>query len=139
RSAGWKAAVARTRDAGPPTRSSRRRSGRRSKGINKVLDALVAVVHALAGAAWFGAMFYSTFVLHPRARTFFERDADFEAFIATVSHGARWKVLGAIGLVAATGTVLALSRGWHDASSLWLVLIGAKALLLLAAFALFIR
>jgi uncharacterized membrane protein len=103
-----------------------------------VLDALVAVVHTLAGAAWFGAMFYSTFVLHPRAHAFFERDADFEAFIATISHGARWKVLGAMGLLAATGALLAF-REWQDASTTWLVLICVKAVLLLGALLVFIR
>jgi uncharacterized membrane protein len=97
----------------------------------------VAAMHVLAGAAWFGAMFYSLTVLHPRARRFFGDNAKFEDFIASISQGARWKVLGALGLIAVSGATLmillvrlGLSRGW------W-ILIGVKIVLFLTALVIF--
>jgi uncharacterized membrane protein len=98
---------------------------------------ITAVVHALTGAVWLGAMAYSFFVLHPRARAYFQKPTDFESFIATISHGARWKVLAALGLLAGTGIVLTGARWPTVFSAGWIVLIGLKAGLLLAASALF--
>jgi hypothetical protein len=92
----------------------------------------------LAGAAWLGAMLYSLLVLQPRARAYFDRPADFETFIAFVSHGARWKVLGVLIVIAATGAALVPLRWPEPLPATWLVLIGAKAGLLLAAVGLFV-
>jgi uncharacterized membrane protein len=103
-----------------------------------VLTLTLAAVHALAGAAWFGSMFYSLTVLQPRAARFFERPEQFEAFLAAVSHGARRKVLAAFALLAATGAGLALTRP-APASPVWLVLIALKAVLLLGALAVFVH
>ena len=101
------------------------------------LHAAVAAAHALGAAAWFGAMFYSFAVLHPRGRAFFESDRDFEDFIAFVSAGARWKVLGAFALVASTGfALLPLTAPGRD-RSLWDVLVLAKVALWLIALAVF--
>src|SRR5262249_40953788 len=96
------------------------------------VSALLAVVHVLAGAAWFGAMFYSLFVLHPRGRAFFERPSDFEEFITFVSHGARYAVLGALGVLALTGAGLILVRMPSGPSSGWALLAGMKAVLFAA-------
>ena len=50
--------------------------------------AVAAVAHALAGAAWFGSMFYSLAVLQPRAKAYFEEDdGRFEEFVATIAGG----------------------------------------------------
>jgi hypothetical protein len=57
----------------------------------------VRLVHVLASAAIFGAMFYSITVIQPRARRYFQSPHDFEEFIAVISNGARWKVLGGFG------------------------------------------
>jgi uncharacterized membrane protein len=89
----------------------------------------VAAVHVLAGAAWFGAMFYSLTVLHPRARRFFDDDEKFEFFIVTISQGARWKVLAALGLIAASGLALMLLLARAGMSRGWLILIGVKVVL----------
>jgi len=99
---------------------------------------VLAVIHILAGAAWFGSMFYSFFVLHPRAQAYFKRNADFESFIAEVSHGARWKVLSALGLIALTGVALVLLRWPQPMSMRWLLLIGAKVAVFTVALVLFI-
>jgi hypothetical protein len=99
---------------------------------------LLAVVHALASAVWLGAMAYSFFLLHPRAHVYFRKETDFEAFIATVSHGARWKVLGGLGVIGLTGVALCLVRWPAPPSAAWLVLVGAKVVAWVAAVALFI-
>jgi uncharacterized membrane protein len=101
--------------------------------------AFLSVIHVLAGAAWFGSMFYSLVVLHPQAHRYFARETEFEAFIATVSQGARWKVLGAMGLIAATGACLVLVRWPQLASPRWLLLVGAKGMLFVAALCLFVH
>jgi uncharacterized membrane protein len=104
--------------------------------LHAFLHAILAIAHTLAAAAWVGAMFYSLTVLHPRARQFFQSPEQFEEFIATVSRGARWKVVSALAFIAATGLFL-LPLTWRPASPAWLLLIAAKSLALLAATAVF--
>jgi putative copper export protein len=97
----------------------------------------LAIGHTLVAAAWFGAMVYSLAVLQPRAARFFASDREFEDFVATISDGARWKVLTACLLLAATGLGLMVVQ-WHAAASpAWLALIVVKGGLLLVALALF--
>ena len=92
---------------------------------------------ALVAAAWFGAMIYSLAVLQPRAARFFASDREFEDFIATISDGARWKVLTACLLLAATGIGLTIVLWRGAASPVWLALVTLKGALLLVALALF--
>jgi uncharacterized membrane protein len=97
-----------------------------------------AIIHALASAAWFGSMFYSFFVLHPRAKKFFATDDEqFEQFIATVAQGARWKVLGAFAVVAVSGVLLVLLGRPQPAPPLWIGCVVAKVICLLIALAVF--
>jgi hypothetical protein len=99
---------------------------------------LVALVHALAAAALFGSMFYSLVVLHPRARGHFARVRELEQLITALARGARAKVLSALGLLAASGVLLAVFPAQSTARTrLWLVLVLAKAALLLGATLLF--
>lgn len=107
--------------------------------IMNIAHALVTIFHVLAGAAWMGAMFYSFFVLHPRAHAYFKRPADFEAFIATVSHGSRWQVLAAFAVLAASGSAILLLRWPETLTAWWLGLMGAKLTLFALAFGLFIH
>jgi uncharacterized membrane protein len=100
-------------------------------------NSILTILHVLAGAAWFGAMIYSFFLLHPRARAYFSRPTDFEAFIATVSHGARWKVLAGLGLIAVSGAGLMVLRWPEPLSVRWLTLLGIKAALFVMAVVLF--
>jgi len=102
-----------------------------------VLQLALSVTHVLVAAAWFGAMFYSLTVLHPRAALFFKKNEDFEALITTMSAGARWKVLGACLLLAASGIWLTLINWRSPVPSIWLVFIGLKLALFLVALALF--
>src|SRR5258705_10595311 len=94
---------------------------------------ILIVAHVLAGAAWFGAMFYSLMVLHPRARSFFSNVRQFEEFISYVAAGARWKVLGGIAFIGLTGAalILCLPAG-QPSSAQWGILI-VKIILLATA------
>jgi hypothetical protein len=67
---------------------------------------ILVSAHVLAGAAWFGAMFYSLTLVHPRARSFFGEARKLEEFITYLAAGARWKVLSGAGLIAVTGLAL---------------------------------
>jgi hypothetical protein len=103
-----------------------------------LVHSALAVIHALAGAAWLGAMVYSLFVLHPRAHAYFPREAEFESFITAVSHGARRKVLTGLALIGLSGAALALVRWPESPAVSWLVLLGAKVVLFAAALGLFV-
>jgi uncharacterized membrane protein len=84
------------------------------------LYSILAVVHTLAAATWLGAMVYSFAVLHPHAMRYFRQETEFEAFIAAISHGARWPVLLAIALLAGTGIgLVAISRPQPPSPSGW--------------------
>ena len=81
-------------------------------------------------------MFYSITVVQPRAKRFFEKPEDFEEFVTFVSNGARWKVLGGYAVIAVTGFALVpFRRG--EMSRAWMVLMGAKIVVLVAAVTLF--
>jgi uncharacterized membrane protein len=103
------------------------------------VHALMAVLHGLVGAIWLGSMAFSLFVMQPRARAYFENQSDLEAFFATMGHGARWKVLLALGVLAVTGIGLAVVRWTHASSSWWLTLVGAKLVLFTVALGLFVH
>jgi len=98
----------------------------------------VTIIHVLVGAAWFGAMFYSLTVLHPRARAYFERVEDFESLIVHLSHGARWKVIGALAAIFASGVWLLIDKRELLASRWWGVLILTKTVLFVVATAVFV-
>ena len=108
-----------------------------SDDLRPLVHAAVAVAHGLASAAWFGSMFYRLAVLQPRARAYFETDAEFETFVATIAQGARWKVLGAFTFVAATGAALVPLTMPQPLTTGWLSMIATKVVLLLAALAMF--
>jgi uncharacterized membrane protein len=103
-----------------------------------VASLILTVLHSLAGAAWFGAMFYSAMVLQPRAQAYFQRPESFEHFISAISSGARWKVLAAFAIVGASGIAMALIEVQRPPSHLWSMLVGGKLVLYLIALAVFI-
>ena len=93
-------------------------------------EATLIGVHVLGGGIWVGVMVFSIFVLHPRAEQYFSRDADFEDFIFTVVHGARWKVFSGIVAILASGIGLAVWPGHALAMEpLWLGLFALKLFL----------
>jgi Flp pilus assembly protein TadB len=97
-----------------------------------VVTALIAIVHAGLAAAWVGGMAYSLFVVQPRLKKFFgPAEDDREALTAVIASGNRWKVLGLIAVIAASGLVLFLL----DTAHWWLHL--TKAILLLSATVIF--
>ena len=91
-------------------------------------EAVLLGVHVLGGGVWVGAMVFSIFVLHPRAEQYFERDADFESFIFTVVHGARWKVFAGVVAILLSGVGLSVWPGHAIAADdkVWLGLYAAK-------------
>lgn len=96
------------------------------------MTAVIAIVHAGLAAAWVGGMAYSLFVVQPKLRKFFGPDEDSrEALTAVIASGNRWKVLGLIAVIAATGGILLLLDHQHW----WLHAV--KAILLLIATAIF--
>lgn len=97
----------------------------------RLSEASVLAVHVLGGGIWVGVMVFSIFVLHPRAEQYFKRDADFEDFIFTVVHGARWKVVAGMVGILASGVGLSLWPGHGIVSEgptagLWLGIYAAK-------------
>lgn len=99
-----------------------------------IAEAALLGVHVLGGGVWVGAMVFSIFVLHPRAELFFEHDEDFETFIFTVVHGARWKVVTGIVAILLSGVGLSVWPGHAIASDpLWLGLFASKIALFCVA------
>ncbi|ADB29594.1 hypothetical protein Kfla_0471 [Kribbella flavida DSM 17836] len=97
-----------------------------------MITALIVVLHAGLAAAWVGGMAYSLFVVQPKLTRFFGADRETrEALTATIASGNRWKVLGLIAAIGASGLVLLILS--TDQWALHLT----KAVLLLAATAIF--
>jgi hypothetical protein len=96
------------------------------------LTALVAVIHAGLAAAWVGGMAYSLFVVQPKVARFYGKDEDSrEALTAVLASGNRWKVLGLIAAIGASGIVLWLIVD----TSLWIHVV--KTVLLIIASGIF--
>jgi Flp pilus assembly protein TadB len=96
------------------------------------LTALVAVIHAGLAAAWVGGMAYSLFVVQPKLARFYGKDEDSrEALTAVIASGNRWKVLGLIAAIGASGIVLWLIVD----TSLWIHVV--KTVLLIVASGIF--
>ena len=96
-------------------------------------------VHVLGGGVWIGAMVFSVFILQPRADKFFRREADFEDFIFSVVHGARWKVFSGIVAILLSGIGLAVWPGHAIVveSPLWMGLFAGKVAAFVLAAGLF--
>src|SRR5438270_620160 len=58
------------------------------------LEQLLHWVHGLSAAAWFGAIFYRTLVVDPKAFGFFPSRSDYEHFSTHLAHGMRYLVTG---------------------------------------------
>src|ERR1700730_3452354 len=103
-----------------------------------LLRAPLMLLHALAGAAWFGSSFSGIFVLYPRVDRHFDKIAERERLLMALSHGARWHMIAAMSLVGLSGLGLFfMPRSEMTASCL--TLIGAKAGLMIASAILFWR
>jgi hypothetical protein len=100
-------------------------------------EAFVLGAHVLGGGVWIGAMVFSVFILQPRADRFFTArgaEGDFEDFIFTVVHGARWKVAAGIAAVAVSGLALAAWPGHAWISTpLWMAALAGKLIAFVVA------
>jgi uncharacterized membrane protein len=106
--------------------------------VEPCLRAALLLLHALAGAAWFGSIFYSIFVLYPRLARHFTDITERERFLLTLSHGARWHMIAAMSLVALSGVGLLLMPA-GEMTGPRMALIGIKIALTLASAILFWR
>jgi hypothetical protein len=99
---------------------------------------LLLIVHLLVAAIWFGAMGYSLGVVQPRARRFFaDTPQTYEDLAVTLAAGARWKVIGIMAVLAASGLALTAVADASTRTGWWWALIAAKAGLLLVALVVF--
>jgi hypothetical protein len=101
------------------------------------VEILLALVHAGTGAAWVGSMAYSLFVVQPRLARVLPAGTTEEVY-RELAAGNRWRVVGLIATLALSGAGLAagLAGAAHN-SDWWTALVVAKAVLLVAASALF--
>jgi uncharacterized membrane protein len=107
--------------------------------VSDVLRLALALIHVGVAAVWVGSMLYSLGVVQPAALRFFGAPERFEDFAITMASGARWKVIALIGALALSGAGLTV-LDVVEADALdraWLGLVGAKAVLLVAATATF--
>jgi uncharacterized membrane protein len=100
-----------------------------------VVGFLALSAHLLAAAGWFGAMAYSLAVVQPRSARFLGDDRRSEAFAVELAAGARYSVLALIAVLAISGAVLTVDA--DSQGTAWWVLVALKAVLLVAATALF--
>jgi len=100
-----------------------------------LIDQLVAAVHHLSAAAWFGALVYRAFFVDPKALKFFPASAEFERFSLDLAHGMRYVVLAALLTCGLSGFMLVGLR-WNSADS-WVALMTGKVTIWGIAFALF--
>jgi hypothetical protein len=106
--------------------------------MDELLRGTLLLLHGLAGAAWFGSIFYSIFVLYPRMCRYFKDIVQRERFMLALAHGARWQMVSAIAIVALSGIGLALMPR-ERMTNAWLLLMGMKTLLLIASATFFWR
>jgi hypothetical protein len=108
--------------------------------LDQLVEAALLGVHVLGGGVWVGAMVFSIFILQPRAEQFFRREADFEDFIFSVVHGARWKVFSGIVAILLSGIGLAVWPGHAIVgdSAAWQGLFAAKVVAFVLGAGLFV-
>jgi hypothetical protein len=104
-------------------------------GVVQAVRAVLLAVHVVTGVGWLGAMGYSLFLVQPKAARFFGGDDDrHEDFLVTLAHGNRWRVVGLLAALAASGVGLA-ALGDHGAR--WWAGVAAQSVLFAVAGAVF--
>ena len=93
------------------------------------------LVHLGVGAGWLGGMLYSLFVVQPRVPRVLPDPARAEDLYRELGAGNRWRVVGLIAALAASGLLLLYVQSGH--SALWWAVVAAKVLSLAAASVLF--
>jgi len=96
---------------------------------------VLVLVHLGVATLWFGAMAYSLAVVQPRLARAVPDPARVEELYRELGAGNRWRVVGLIAALAASGAGLMLV---HDGrSAAWWLVIALKVALLVAASVLF--
>jgi hypothetical protein len=103
--------------------------------MNALLDQALLAIHWLSAAAWFGALVYRTFVVDPKALTFFGGGREYERFSLDLAHGMRAVVLAALLTCGLSGFAL-VGLHWSPSDG-WRALIVGKAGLWAIAFVVF--
>jgi hypothetical protein len=103
--------------------------------MSSLIEQAAAAVHLLSAAAWFGALVYRAFFVDPRATRFFA-PAEHERFALHLADGMRYVVLAALLACGLSGFAL-LGLRWNPSAPGWLTLMGLKAGVWAAAFAVF--
>ena len=101
-----------------------------------LLEQFLFWVHGLSAAAWFGAIFYRTLIVDPKAFGFFPDRAGYEHFSTHLAHGMRYFVTAGLLTCGLSGFAL-LGLRWDGTNTLWLALMAAKAGVWLGACVLF--
>jgi putative copper export protein len=102
----------------------------------RILEQFLVWVHGLSAAAWFGAIFYRTLVIDPKAFAYFRDRAEYERFSTHLAHGMRYLVVAGLLTCGLSGFALVGLR-WESAGGAWLGLVGAKVVVWLLACGLF--
>ena len=102
----------------------------------RILEQFLYWMHGLSAAAWFGAIFYRTFVIDPKAFSYFPDRAEYERFTTHLTHGMRYLVIAGLLTCGLSGFAL-LGLRWEAATSNLLGLVGAKIVVWLLACGLF--
>lgn len=93
-------------------------------------------VHGLSAAAWFGAIFYRTLTIDPKAYSYFADRAEYERFSIHLAHNMRYMVWAGLLTCGLSGVALVVLR-WNPDNLLWSGLLAAKATVWFAAMGLF--
>ena len=102
----------------------------------RFLEQFLFWVHGVSAAAWFGAIFYRTLVVDPKAFGYFRDRAEYERFSTHLAHGMRYLVTAGLLTCGLSGFAL-LGLKWDSASDGWRGLMVSKVGVWLAACGLF--
>jgi hypothetical protein len=102
----------------------------------RFLEQFLFWVHGVSAAAWFGAIFYRTLVVDPKAFGYFRDRAEYERFNTYLAQGMRYLVTAGLLTCGLSGFAL-LGLKWNAASDGWLGLMAAKVGVWLLACGLF--
>ena len=102
----------------------------------RFLEQCLFWVHGVSAAEWFGAIFYRTLVVDPKALGYFRDRADYVRFSTHMAHGMRYVVTAGLLTCGLSGFAL-LGLKWEDSRDGWLGLMAAKVGVWLLACGLF--
>jgi uncharacterized membrane protein len=102
----------------------------------RVMALLLTLLHVGVATLWLGGMTYSLAVVQPRVPRVLGDPARAEDLYRELASGNRWRVVGLIAVLAASGAALAAFVG-RGQSAGWWAAVAVKVVLLAAASALF--